>query len=140
MALHARIEPDMQKHVTCRDNKVTMPRDIFDSMERYFPTPPVHTLFVAVNRRLLETEANDLARYGNSVAVENLKVLNHARRYGLWNGTVNVMEAGMKSTEGTRFEQYPGISGATMDYFLALDAAIFVSTTVSSFSVEFVTN
>jgi hypothetical protein len=50
------------------------------------------------------------------------------------------MEAGMKSTEGTRFEQYPGISGATMDYFLALDAAIFVGTTVSSISVEFVTN
>lgn len=139
LALHARVEPDMQVHKSCPEKKVVYLRDIFESLENHFRTPPSSRVFIAINRPLLESEAH---REGskNIVAIENLKSLNRARRYGLWNGTTDVFEAGMPSIRKTVFGKFPGICGAIVDYFLALKANIFVGTEVSSFSAEIIMN
>jgi hypothetical protein len=137
MALHARVEPDMQHHPVCRDKKVINLQAIFDSMKTQFPEPPASKLFIAINRPMLEKEGSN-SDGKNQVAVENLAVLNRASVEGLWDGRVKVFEAGMPSIKNTRFEAYPGISGAAVDYFLAVGAKIFVGTAVSTFSTDLI--
>jgi hypothetical protein len=137
MALHARVEPDMQRHTFCRKIKVLNLQAIFDSMQKKFPEPPASKLFIAINRPMLETEGED-PDGENQVAVENLAVLNRASVEGLWGGRVKVFEAGMPSVNNTRYNEYPGISGSVVDYFLAVGAKVFVGTPVSSFSVDLI--
>jgi hypothetical protein len=137
MALHARVEPDMQRHPVCRDKKMINLQAIFDSMQTQFPEPPASKLFIAINRPMLEKEGTNLDGR-NQVAVENLAVLNRASVEGLWNGRVKVFEAGMPSIKNTRFEAYPGISGAAVDYFLAVGAKLFMGTEVSTFSTDLI--
>ena len=137
MALHARVEPDMQRHPVCRDKKVISLQAIFDLMQTQFPEPPASKLFIAINRPMLEKEGSN-PDGDNQVAVENLAVLNRASVGGLWDGRVKVFEAGMPSIKNTRFEAYPGISGAAVDYFLAVGAKLFVGTEVSTFSTDLI--
>jgi hypothetical protein len=138
MALHARVEPDMQRHTQfCRKIKVFMLQEIFDSMHAQFPEPPASKLFVAINRPMLEKEGGN-PDGENQVAVENLAVLNRASVEGLWGGRVKVFEAGMPSVNNTRYNAYPGISGSVVDYFLAVGAKIFVGTAVSTFSADLI--
>jgi hypothetical protein len=137
MALHARVEPDMQRHPVCRDKKVISLQAIFDSMQAQFPEPPASKLFIAINRPMLEKEGSK-PDGENQVAVENVAVLNRASVEGLWGGRVKVFEAGMPSIRNTRFEAYPGISGAAVDYFLAVGAKLFVGTEVSTFSTDLI--
>jgi hypothetical protein len=137
MALHARIEPDMQKHPVCRDLKVIKLQTIFDSMQAEFPEPPASKLFIAVNRPMLEKEVAD-PKIDNEIAAENLAVLNRASMEGLWGGKVTVFEAGMPSVETTKFAAFPGISGSIVDYFLAVGATVFFGTSISSFSTDLI--
>jgi hypothetical protein len=154
MALHARVEPDMQKHPVCRDKKVIELQPILDMMQEYFPEPPAETLFIAINRNMLEREVERykvqqqqlLEETNNSnsnfndpdseVVVRNLEALNAAQRDGLWGGRVRIFEAGVPIVNGTRFDARPYIAGSIVDYFLSLDAVIFVGTPVSSFSTD----
>jgi hypothetical protein len=137
MALHARVEPDMQRHPVCRDIKVISLQAIFDSMQTQFPELPASKLFIAINRPMLEKEGSNLDGE-NQVAVENLAVLNRVSLEGLWDGRVKVFEAGIPSVKNTRFAAYPGISGAAVDYFLAVGAKLFVGTAVSTFSTDLI--
>jgi hypothetical protein len=137
MALHARVEPDMQRHPVCRDKKVISLQAIFDSMQTQFPEPPASKLFIAINRPMLE-KAGSNPDGENQVAIENLAVLNRASVEGLWGGRVKVFEAGIPSTKNTRFKAYPGISGSVVDYFLAVGAKLFVGTEVSTFSTDLI--
>jgi hypothetical protein len=137
MALHARVEPDMQSSVFCRWAKVKNLSTIFELLERDIPEPPAPILFIAVNRKLLERYGSDL-RSDNVIAVENLRALNRATAQGLWNGTVQVFEAGQGALNGTRFSSRPGVFGAAVDYFLAVDAILFVGTEISSFSMDII--
>jgi hypothetical protein len=70
----------------------------------------------------------------NWVAVENLKILNHAVKHGLWNGTVQVFEFGANALHGTRFAERPSISGALLDFYKASNANVFVGAKILSFS------
>jgi hypothetical protein len=54
--LHPRVEPDMQQHPICRTHKVTNLTDIFDMLERAFPTPSAPLLFLPINRPSLEED------------------------------------------------------------------------------------
>jgi hypothetical protein len=140
LALHARIEPDMQKHPVCRDRKVLLMSDIVRGLEARFPEPDFRRVFVATNRPMLEHEAATNPT-NNPVAVDNLRELNRLRDQGLWNGTVKVFEAGasyLRAINASEDEigRYVGIGGAAMDYFLALEATVFVGTPVSSFSAD----
>jgi hypothetical protein len=140
LALHARIEPDMQKHPVCRDRKVLLLSDIVRDLEAQFRRPAFRRMFVATNRPMLEHEATTNPSK-NPVAAENLRELNRLRDHGLWNGTVQVFEAGssyLRTINASEDEigRYVGIGGAVVDYFLALEATVFVGTPVSSFSAD----
>jgi len=51
MTLHARVELDMQKHVTCKDKKVIEMQDELGMIESKWPeTPPVDVIFLPINR------------------------------------------------------------------------------------------
>lgn len=149
MALHARVEPDMQFHIFCPEKKVIRLAEIFDSMEKYFPAPPpADKLFVAINRPLLEEEGRDDRNNINNrttrnpIAVENLQVLNNAIQNGLWGGSVQVFDdeiGNLTVRNHAHLSAYPGISGAIVDYFSALEAVVFVGTRpVSSFSTDLI--
>lgn len=154
MTLHARVEPDMQKHVACKDKKVIELQDILEMIESKWPeTPPVDAIFLPINRQVLEAEGtlpenyksdNQASENINWVAVRNLELLNRITNHknakdgnymgGLWNGTVPVVEFGSEALRGTVYENRPSTSGAILNFFLGLDANIFVGTEVSSFS------
>lgn len=155
MALHARVEPDMQKHPPCRDKKVLKLQEIVDMMESKWPDPPVDAVFLPINRQYLEKEGilpenfkNDTSSSEeiNWIAVENLQLLNHLSSRsidndgkavgGLWNGRVPVVEFGSEALRGSVYEHRPSLSGAILNYFLALDADIFIGTEVSSYSID----
>eukprot|EP00534_Pseudo-nitzschia_fraudulenta_P015282 CAMPEP_0201232660 /NCGR_PEP_ID=MMETSP0852-20130820/4504_1 /ASSEMBLY_ACC=CAM_ASM_000632 /TAXON_ID=183588 /ORGANISM="Pseudo-nitzschia fraudulenta, Strain WWA7" /LENGTH=672 /DNA_ID=CAMNT_0047525169 /DNA_START=36 /DNA_END=2054 /DNA_ORIENTATION=+ len=160
MTLHARVEPDMQVHPVCRDAKVTRLREIVDFVEAKWPDePPVDAIFLPINRQGLEKQgklpegynnATDFSNNTNWIAVENLKLLNEltGHRYdgtattneaatvygGMWKGRVPVFEFGSEALSGTVYSKRPSLSGSILNYFLALDADIFIGTEVSSYS------
>jgi len=163
MTLHARVEPDMQHHVMCRDKKVINLTDIFRFIEEKWKDPPVSVIFMPINRQFLELDGDI---YGNSttgsnngsstifqltpnekkrrtgknkntinwVAVENLKALNRARDEGLWDGRVKILEFGANALQGTPYAKTPSTAGAMLNFFLGIPAKIFIGTEVSSFS------
>ena len=143
LRIDARVEPDMQKHtMVCRDQKVYNLTDIFDLLERQFPEAPAPALFLPINKKLMENEGypnKDNPDKTNWIAVANLEALNHALEHGLWNGRVKVFQFGSPSLEGTKYEDKALIAGAMLDYFLAINAKVFVGTPVSSFSVALTT-
>ena len=143
--------------MVCRDIKVLALQDIVDMIESKWPEPPVDAVFLPINRQYLEEEGtlpsdyhkNDTkhnAKTINWVAVRNLELLNRLTNHngdnnrdgnytgGLWNGNVPVVEFGSEALRGTVYEHRPSLSGSILNYFLALDADIFVGTEVSSFS------
>ena len=141
LTLHARVEPDMQKHVVprCSQFKVLRLTEIVAQLEQAFPDPPVRRVHVSVFRALLEHEAT--TNPNNTIALENLNELNRISRDGLWNGTVKVFEAGtdyILKTNHSRFVKYASIAGAVVNYVLSLQSQIFVGTEVSSFSLDVV--
>jgi hypothetical protein len=152
MTLHARVEPDMQRHPVCRDKKVLNLTEIFEFMEtKWKDGPPVSKIFMPINRQYLEQEGTlrvvedeemttgkknkkKKKKKVNWIAVENLKALNHARDHGLWNGRVKVYEFGARSLEGTVYENKPSTPGAMLNFFIGIQAKIFIGTEVSSYS------
>jgi hypothetical protein len=70
MTLHARVEPDMQRHPMCVDKKVLNLTDIFDFIQKKWQDkPPVSLIFMPVNRQILEKEGfinkmNQMQRIG----------------------------------------------------------------------------
>ena len=136
MVLHARIEPDMQKHKACGDIKVTALKDIIRMVEQQFEDPPVQTMVVILNRELLEKEVASPNK-DNALAAENLKLLNDLIANGLWGGKVKVVEAGSKLAIDSGHEiysKYYAISGGIINYFISIQSEIFVGTPVSSYS------
>jgi hypothetical protein len=157
ITLHARVEPDMQKHKMCPEKKVVNLTDIFRFMETKWKDPPVSRIFMPINRQYLEWEGGVFgnATYGGSstkrltgqetidtvagkkinwIAVENLNALNRARDEGLWNGRAKVLEFGANALEGTSYAKKPSTAGAMLNFFIGIPAKIFIGTEVSSFS------
>ena len=65
MTLHARIEPDMQKHLVCKEKKVLRLKEIIDMVETKFPIPPnIDWVFLPINRQYLEKEGMMVSRRG----------------------------------------------------------------------------
>ena len=151
MTLHARVEPDMQKHPVCIEKKVLSLRDIVAMVESKWRVPPVGVVFLPINREYLEKEGtppgSGSGEPTNQIAVDNLRELNRLTNHpsydrganetattGMWGGRVPVVEFGSAALEGTVYEHRPSTSGAILNYFLGLGADLFVGTEVSSFS------
>ena len=132
LCLHARVEPEMQFHDQCKEDKVIALKDIVDQIYKHFPIPPVSKVLIVLNRQNLEAED----RSKNRLAGENLDLLNHLRAHGMWNRSVEVVEAG---TEILPKDSYYGrycshLCGSIVNYYLAIEAKIFVGTSISTFS------
>eukprot|EP00591_Stephanopyxis_turris_P010318 CAMPEP_0195518750 /NCGR_PEP_ID=MMETSP0794_2-20130614/13589_1 /TAXON_ID=515487 /ORGANISM="Stephanopyxis turris, Strain CCMP 815" /LENGTH=458 /DNA_ID=CAMNT_0040647771 /DNA_START=301 /DNA_END=1677 /DNA_ORIENTATION=+ len=144
MTLHARVEPDMQKHPVCRDKKVLNLTQIIGFIEEKWPEPPVRAVFMPINRQYLEKVGKDSVvnelKAGNKtdeinwIAVENLRVLNGLRDDGLWGGRVKVVEFGEKVLSGTEYSKKPSTTASLVNFFISIGAKIFIGTEVSSFS------
>lgn len=139
MVLHARIEPDMQKHTMCLDKKTTNLTDIIRSLEAKFQKPPpVSKILLILNRDILEQEVAN-KEVENEMAHYNLQALNDLIENGLWNGKVKAVEAGVRLAKRSGhpiYSKYYSLSGSIIDFFLAVQSDIFVGTEVSSFSVD----
>ena len=141
MTLHARVEPDMQKHPVCSDKKVVNLTQIFKMVQSDFPNPPANRLFLPINRQYMEKEGYPNQRNPNAtnwLAVENLQVLNDAIRHGLWGGKVQVFEFGSNILRGTKYEHRPSTIGALLNFHLALHSKIFIGTEISTYSTDLV--
>ena len=143
MTLHARIEPDMQKHPVCRDLKVLNLTTIVEFLETKWKDPPVSRVFLPVNRQYLEKEGKivgkDAKEETNWIAVNNLKELNRIGKEGLWGGRVTVFEFGANALKGTKYEKLmSSIGGSILNYHIATNAEIFVGTEISSYSNDLV--
>jgi hypothetical protein len=171
MTIHARVEPDMQRHPVCKDKKVLRLDTIIRMIEEYFPTPPrnIQAVFLPINRQYLEKEGTmtvsptrpketcssfngglppptSLPQNDNNttlsssssinwIAVDNLRVLNYLHDCGgMWNGTIPVIEFGTNALHRTIYQYRPSTSGAILNYFVGINATIFIGTEVSSFS------
>jgi len=136
MVWHARIEPDMQKHPVCKDYKVTNISDILDMIYEKYEEPPVSTVLIALDRSLLEEEVSDPSKT-NELALHNLHVLNEIMSKGMWGGRVKVLEAGSQLAKhsGSKFlTKVSTLVGSIINFFLFLEADIFIGTKVSSWS------
>ena len=139
MVLHARIEPDMQLHPVCPEKKVTNITNIINSIYNTFPNPPSSTLILLLNKELLEKEArksND-----NTLANYNLHVVNDLLQHGMWSGQTKVIEAGSQlaiESNHDIYSKYSTLVGGIINFFLSLDASIFIGTEVSSYSTSVV--
>ena len=143
MTVHARIEPDMQKHPVCKDLKVLNLTTIIEFLETKWNEPPATRIFFPVNRQELEKEGTVLEKEANEetnwIAVNNLKALNRISKEGLWGGRAKVFEFGANALKGTKYEEsMSSIGGALLNYHIATNAEIFVGTEVSSYSNDLV--
>jgi len=154
MVLHARIEPDMQHHPVCKTKKVVNITNIINGMYETFPEPPASTLIILLNKQLLEDEVrsgsstfsknkNDSDNLNKSaeIAKYNLQVVDNMLQSGLWNGRVKVIEAGSKlalESNHDVYSRYPVIVGGIINFFLSIEATVFIGTEVSSYSTSIV--
>jgi hypothetical protein len=116
---------------------VTNLKHIFESLEREFPQPPVDRIFMPINRQVLEEGADvKEGQEPNWIAVENLKVLNHARDFGLWGGRAKVFEFGANAFVGTEYEKFKSTIGAMANFHISQSSTIFVGTEISSYSTD----
>ncbi|GFH56262.1 hypothetical protein CTEN210_12738 [Chaetoceros tenuissimus] len=139
--LHARVEPDMQKHGMCLDLKVPSLKEIISHVEEKFKDPPVSTMIIMLDRELLEKEVRNTKTPPNTLAVENLDVLNQITTHGMWNGRVKVVEAGSKLAIESKHEiysRYPAIVGGIINFFIAANSQVFIGTQVSSYSMAII--
>ena len=125
---------------------------ILTSLYTFFPhsddegnTPPFSRVHVPINRRMMEDAHNGGWTKWKQDGIDtrtindgNLAILNQIRDKGLWNERVPVYEYGIGALNGTRFMQYPDISGAMVDFFIAVDAGVFVGSPVSTWSFDVV--
>ena len=73
---------------------------------------------------------------------KNLDMLDELLENGMYEGKVRVMEAGSELVQNTRhpyYSTYSAISGAIVNFFLAVESKIFIGAEVSSWS-SFVAN
>ena len=132
----------MQRQRVCVPQKVLNLTNIFEFMEATFPDPPAARVFMPINRQFLEKEGSEetvranhnAGKETNWIAVENLKALNRARAEGLWGGRALVFEFGANVLKETKFHDRPSTAGAILNFFVGINAKVFIGTEVSSYS------
>lgn len=147
--LHARIGPDMTNHPVCRDQKVVFFSDILDGIYRNITSPSFTDLILFFNREMLEDVAikgrsnkltgrsSKLSAKAQEVADKNLKSINQVIDEGMWNGQVQVHEAGSefaKTYNHSIYSKYSVLTGQIINLNLAFDSEVFIGTELSSYS------
>lgn len=156
IVLHARVEPDMLTHQAdyCGRERTFNLTEILGSVERDLPKLEggdndsfrvPRAALLPLNRRLMEDTARNpkgaeplLKDDQAEILAENLAALERIDRDGgLWGGRVPVFGMGTAALMGdARFEGMRETAGAAINFFLALRAATFVGTPISTYSVD----
>lgn len=137
MALHARVEPDMLAHNdACPHIKVHNLTDIFTMFRKTFPEPPASDLFIAINRKNLDRREKKGREHVQAQSARNVVALNDAESNGLWDGKVSAFEVGLKVLDDPFYDDKREISASVMNFFLAVNARVFVGTEVSTYSTD----
>lgn len=136
ITLHARVEPDMQKHGgACGELKTFNLTRILGFVEDEFRDDPPAGVFMPLNKHLLVEDAKPEAK--NPVAVENLAALNRIERNGMWSGQGRVFELGTAALDDDpRFDGIRNTAGSIINFYLALASKTFIGTPVSTYSVD----
>jgi len=135
MVFHARVEPDMQKHFVCRPLKVLNITHIIESIYEKFKQPPVMNVLILFDRNVLEKEVK--TKKDNILAAYNLNTINELKVSGMWDGRVKVHEAGSDLAINSKYpvlSKHSAIVGGIINFYLALEAKMFIGTPVSSYS------
>jgi hypothetical protein len=132
MTLHARVEPDMQVHVMCKDKKVYYLKEIVEWTEQYFASQPPSFIFLSMNKELLLDEM--VVNPNNTVAADNMMEMERVLREGMFNGTVPVYHGYDEALNGTKYENRTSTTQAMMSYYIGLESDIYIGTPVSSYS------
>jgi len=136
ITLHARVEPDMQKHGgACGELKTFNLTRILGFVEDEFRDDPPAGVFMPLNKHLLVEDAKPEAK--NPVAIENLAVLNRIERRGMWGNQGRVFELGTAALDNDpRFDGIRNTAGSVINFYLALASKAFIGTPVSTYSVD----
>lgn len=151
MTIHLRIEPDMlAQRKICADVRVLTLDKILDLIYEKYPEPPIDTVLIMFSRKVMETfdkksvdPKKEWGLYNNQLLNrKNLDMLDDLLEKGMYNGRVRVMEAGSELVQQTHhpyYSTYSAISGAIVNFFLAVESKIFIGAEISSWS-SFVAN
>ena len=134
MTIHARVEPDMQKHPMCRDKKVYLLKEIVawtEQLPQFASTPPSF-VFLSLAKELLDEEVG--VNPNNNIAKDNLSEFQRLLHDGMWNSTVKVYHGYDGVLNGTRYENRTSTTQAMISYYLSLQSDVFIGTPVSSYS------
>jgi|AntRauTorckE5430_2_1112549.scaffolds.fasta_scaffold16711_2 hypothetical protein len=127
--------------------------DIVGFLYTQYPEPPVLSVVLIFNRDIIEALASDedAAYISNKelresfendsvrqLTIYNLQVINDIIENGLWDGRVQVLEAGSRLVEQVNkdpwYRHYSNLVGGILNFFLAIQSDVFVGTEVSSYS------
>jgi len=136
ITLHARVEPDMQKHQgKCREIKLFDLAKILKFVEDEFKDKPPHGIFLPLNKPLLIEGAKP--EENNPLAAKNLAALERAEREGMFGGRARVFELGASALgDDPWFDGMKATAGSIINFYLALDGKAFVGTPISTYSVD----
>uniref|UniRef100_A0A7S4N399 O-fucosyltransferase family protein n=1 Tax=Odontella aurita TaxID=265563 RepID=A0A7S4N399_9STRA len=136
ICIHPRVESDMQSHYRCSNQERTgYQRNlsaILEAVEREMPTAPASEVFLPINQNFTRPDGLQKEQMGS-----NLWTLNETLTHGLWNGTVRAFELGENIVkDDPRFEGMRSTTGSVINFFLAVEAQVFVGQGASTWSVD----
>ena len=157
LALHARVEPDMQNHGgRCPDLKTFNLTRILEIVEDGITSmkgnwdgsdpsassstsssvfPPA--VFLPLDRRALVAGAAEENGKKNPLAAENLATLQRIENDGMFGGRSRVFGMGDTAlADDDRFEGMGSTAGSLINFYLALGAHTFVGTPISTYSTD----
>jgi len=140
MVLHARIEPDMMENNACITTRVSNITHILEGIYERFREPPVTDVLLQFDRNVLENWVYAKNHVNNTImAAYNLNIINEMRASGMWDGRVKVHEAGSDLAIQSKhpiYSKYSAIVGGIINFYLALEAKIFIGCAVSTYSTS----
>ena len=136
ITLHARVEPDMQKHHgKCGEMKIFDLSKILKFVEDEFKETPPLGIFMPLNKPLLIEGSRP--EENNPLAAQNLASLERVEKDGMFGGKARVFELGTSALgDDPRFDGMRATVGSMINFYLALNSRAFIGTPISTYSVD----
>ena len=136
ITLHARVEPDMQKHHgKCGEMKIFDLSKILKFVEDEFKETPPLGIFMPLNKPLLIEGSKPEEK--NPLAAQNLATLERIEKDGMFGGKARVFELGTSALgDDPRFDGMRATAGSMINFYLALNGRAFIGTPISTYSVD----
>lgn len=136
ITLHARVEPDMQKHHgKCGEMKIFDLTKILNFVENEFEETPPLGIFMPLNKPLLVQGSKP--EENNPLAAQNLAALERVEKEGMFGGKARVFELGTSALgDDASFDGMRATAGSMINFYLALNSRAFIGTPISTYSVD----